>query len=563
AGCNFLHAATKSGEVECVSVISHYILKSTACGLPLLHLLATSPDHHGHTPVALALAATSPCMIQVFWQAGIDIKALIAHNPQLLHAASSASLFELSVQEDEISYCPVLIKSVPFNASEEDEATKWSIGTVAVSPTMQWNELEMEVLKVVVTHWQDLENSCVKAEEEVDLNDNSEKDAFMTEESLGLSESSVEYYCIFGHYWKKGEVKSSLRPYELMKNSKENCFVGDNQIIVHLNPIHASAYASLVPVSLLKNYLNLLDQSQCFIVYGAEFSGKKSLVNLLASLQSGGSIAVQSVNLSEPMAQSKLVTFVEDVLISEKILVLQNLPRESWQLLWGTLKKGNCQKRGKILATMNSWRRPSCQLENDVLWVQLRFDRPPLRHFLLQHQNRQIASLCAGVIPPDLSFCSQMIRWVCHSQARLCDTLMSLGFSSALKGPGLLVRALAKASNPTDIIRGMEHIWNKEIAPLIVQEVHSVWKTSPLYGKEQAPNESRVSTMALHVIFRRSFLTGRPQPPKHLLVGFQSRVLQHPKDFVNQKTLSSPSSPDWNEDSLAKLLGLPPMGYAS
>lgn len=109
--------------------------------------------------------------------------------------------------------------------------------------------------------------------------------------------------------------------------------------------------------------------------------------------------------------------------------------------------------------------------------------------------------------------------------------------------------------------RSVELVWNNILVPLITQEVRNVWKMSPLYGGDRAPNEARVSSMALHVIFQRSFLSGSSEPTKHHLAGFQGWASPTQKDLSSPKPPPSPTSPEWSEDKLAKILGLPPLGY--
>lgn len=94
-GCNYLHAAIKSGEVECVEVLLQHILASDD-GLHLLHWLAGGPDHHGNTPLALAVAGPTADLLAALGHAGLDIPALLSHDPSLLKLASPACLALLS-----------------------------------------------------------------------------------------------------------------------------------------------------------------------------------------------------------------------------------------------------------------------------------------------------------------------------------------------------------------------------------------------------------------------------------------------------------------------------------
>ena len=98
-GCNYLHAAIKSGEVECVEVVVQHIL-ATDDGLHLLHWLVGGPDHQGTTPLALAVASPTADFLAAVGHAGLDISALLSHEPSLVKLASPACLALLSISSE-------------------------------------------------------------------------------------------------------------------------------------------------------------------------------------------------------------------------------------------------------------------------------------------------------------------------------------------------------------------------------------------------------------------------------------------------------------------------------
>lgn len=94
-GCNYLHAAIKSGETECVEMLLQHIL-ATDDGPHLLHWLASGSDHQGSTPLALAVAHPTGDLLAALCQAGLDLPALLSHDPSLMKHASPACLALLS-----------------------------------------------------------------------------------------------------------------------------------------------------------------------------------------------------------------------------------------------------------------------------------------------------------------------------------------------------------------------------------------------------------------------------------------------------------------------------------
>ncbi|CAL4144843.1 unnamed protein product, partial [Meganyctiphanes norvegica] len=258
-----------------------------------------------------------------------------------------------------------------------------------------------------------------------------------------------------------------------------------------------------------------------------------------------------------------------------------------------------------VLVTMDSWRRPSGQLEGGVLWVQLRHDREPLSQALTRCLTRHLTSLHGGVLPSPSSHTHRCLQWLTTSWARLNQTLMALGFSSALHGPHLFTQTLLKANNPRDMLRCVSEVWNCVIADEIRSEVLGVWRRSSV-GMEVAEvdlTESRITSMALYVVIQRSLAPNIPLPPnqgqaflasldggrgRSAFRGMKPPLPPHPrpkdllldlnkgapenaephKDSNTQqlhpsiKRVTSPTSPEWDEANLTKILGLSPCGYA-
>lgn len=150
-------------------------------------------------------------------------------------------------------------------------------------------------------------------------------------------------------------------------------------------------------------------------------------------------------------------------------------------------------------------------------------------------------------------------------------------------------------------------MWNNVISTEIRTEVVSVWRRSSVGGEV---DEARVTSMALYVVIQRSLAPGLPLPGPELhnflasldgglgrsaFRGIKSTLslsssVSRPKDLplevlnnpwtgmsTDRKDSSapqqgvlcstgggvaSPTSPEWDEANLTKILGLSPMGYA-
>ncbi|KAK7016427.1 hypothetical protein SK128_021084 [Halocaridina rubra] len=623
-GCNYLHAAIKSGEVECVEVLVQHIL-ATESGPNLLHRLAGGPDYQGNTPLSLALSTTDSHMLAALSHAGLDLPALLSHNPKLLNLASSASLAFISSADRNECTCSVWLEGLDIDSMNEDDpvrrsngevsyhkvaggkgTSRWAIGVVRVTPATLWAALEETLTSITLHHWESMARNqacglnisgcnrlnalvCGERRRSDPLQD-VEMNSF-----LGLSKAAISHFSIGHHQWMRREYGLVSGPYDLLVN---NCA---QDICVHLHPIEAAAYTLLIPVPILKNYLRLIEQCQCVVVYGPQDSGKRILVRSLAYLRASGNTGITRIDMggSSVSATESLRSVIEN---GGSIVVMERVSREAWTNVWGLVKGVSS---GTVLVTMDAWRRPGGgQLEGGVLWVQLRHDREPLVATLGRTLSRYIASLHGGVFPSPTSHMQRAIEWVSGAWGRLAATLMALGFSLALHGPNLFAQTLLSANNPKDILRGVEKLWNNIIGMEIRTEVVGVWKRSSVGGEV---DEARVTSMALYVVIQRSLAPGIPLPSAEAhnylaaLDGGLGRSAfrgikpplppPRPKDLPlevlgsNQTSgpifekapstessshllpsssvgLASPTSPEWDEANLTKILGLSPMGYA-
>ncbi|XP_042209798.1 cortactin-binding protein 2-like isoform X2 [Homarus americanus] len=616
-GCNFLHAAIKSGEVECIEVLVQHLL-AMEDGPNLLHRLAGGPDHRGNTPLALAMSATNCNMLAALCHAGLDLPALLSHNARLLSLASSPALAFVSSSSRSECTCSVWLEGLDLNrvgdgskrhngddGSDKDGGEcgeRWAIGAVRVTSATLWGALEETLTSLALHHWDALArnqgaggpsfSSCSRhggqprgeRRRSDPLHDMEVNTSF-----LGLSKSAISHFSIGHHKWTRGEYGLVSGPYDLLVNNSAQ------DICIHLHTLEAVAYSLLVPLPILKNYLRLIEQSQCVVVYGPQDSGKRSLVRCLAHLKGGGVIGMTRIDMGggRTFSLESVRSIVES---GGGLVVMERVSREAWPGVWAMVQGVSS---GTVLVTMDAWRRPGGgQLEGGVLWVQLRHDKEPLVSTLTRSLTRHIASLYAGVFPSPNSQTQLVIDWVTGAWGRLTATLMALGFSSALHGPHMFTQTLLAANNPRDILRGVQHLWNNVISAEIRSEVVTVWRKSSVGGEV---DEARVTSMALYVVIQRSLAPGLPLPTPEAhdflaaLDGGLGRSAfrgikptlpsSRPKDLPlevlgnnpwkgtsyertgSQQAcpsvgMASPTSPEWDEANLTKILGLSPMGYA-
>lgn len=618
-GCNYLHAAIKSGEVECIEVLVQHVL-ATEDGPNLLHCLAGGPDHRGNTPLTLAVSATNSSMLAALTHAGLDIPALLSRNPRLLSLASPASLAIVSSSNQSECTCSVWLEGLDMDRGDDEESLghngddglekrgrefgkRWAIGAVLVTSATLWAALEETLTSLALHHWDTLArnqgpsgqnlSSCNRLSSQPRgerRRSDPLQDMEVTTSSLGLNKSAISHFSIGHHKWTRGEYGLVSGPYDLLVNN------GAQNICIHLHTHEAAAYSLLVPLPILKNYLRLIEQSQCVVVYGPQDSGKRSLVRSLAYLKNGGGVGVTRIDMGGGRVSSS--ECVRGVVESGGgLVVMEHVSREAWPGVWAMVQGVNS---GTVLVTMDAWRRPGGgQLEGGVLWVQLRHDREPMVSTLTRSLIRHMSSLHTGVFPSPTSQTQQAVDWVAGAWGRLTATLMALGFSSAVHGPHLFTQTLLAANNPRDILRGVQHLWNDVISSEIRTEVVNVWRRSSVGGEV---DEARVTSMALYVVIQRSLAPGLPLPtpeahdflaaldgglgrsafrgikptmpssrpkdlPLEVLGGNPWSGPSYERQDSSQQvcppvSMSSPTSPEWDEANLTKILGLSPMGYA-
>ena len=161
--------------------------------------------------------------------------------------------------------------------------------------------------------------------------------------------------------------------------------------------------------------------------------------------------SVTRVDFGEEDRPQQFTEKIQRAVESGGAVVVERVARESWAALWPAAKA--VDGGGKILVSLDSWRRPSGQLEGEVLWVQLRHDREPLAIALSRALVRNLTSRGCPLPPQPVSLIYRGVQWIAAAWSRLSGTLMTLGFSAVLHGPYLFITHLIHANNFRDMLR--------------------------------------------------------------------------------------------------------------
>ena len=197
-----------------------------------------------------------------------------------------------------------------------------------------------------------------------------------------------------------------------------------------------------------------MEQSECVVIYGPRNSGKRSLIRSLALVwcnTADNCNTIKTIDVSQENHPPSCAETIHQAVETGGVVVVERAARETWPDLWPAARA--IDGRGKVLVSLDSWRRPSGQLEGGVLWVQLRHDREPLALSLSRALIRNLASQGCIVSPHPSSLIHRSVHWIAAAWTKLSSTLMALGFSAVLHGPYLFITQLLHANNLKDMLR--------------------------------------------------------------------------------------------------------------
>ncbi|XP_067855632.1 cortactin-binding protein 2 isoform X1 [Heptranchias perlo] len=380
-------------------------------------------------------------------------------------------------------------------SSTEHIENNITIGSLIIRKQTTWDDLSKAVTMTLKNHFKTVMDGWESPEDSTFLNN--------TEHSF--ISSGVAAVAIGNEIWIPGQFLMSS-PWSLINWSQSNF------VTVFLNGLQegcldSMAYASLIPVCILQNYLRLVEQYHNVIFHGPVGSCQDHVAHQIANCikhkqEAVGSsceiiqIAMEASSskdqLVELFIQSGILVPLRQSSVTEKVTVvlMENLEKATslseflgelldalenrgaenpftFQHVDGTSETYYFQENSFLIGTMAKMRLQSSDLmvQQHFRWVQLRWDVEPISGLLQRFLKRQIIHKFRGQLPTPTDPACKAVQWVCTVWRQLNSYLSRLGTPEALMGPRDFFSCPVLPGQVQPIMKWMANLWNNVIAP--------------------------------------------------------------------------------------------------
>ncbi|XP_041110601.1 cortactin-binding protein 2-like isoform X2 [Polyodon spathula] len=428
-----------------------------------------------------------------------------------------------------------------------------TIGVLNVRKHTTWDDLSKSLSRAVTNHFHLLSRGWEE-----------KGSAFNTsaQAPIGLDSSSVFAVQIGDSTWYPGQALA-LAPWDLLKRC---C---SEHITVKLKGLQETsldslAYASLIPLQMLQNYVRLVEQYRNVIFHGPEGSCQEYLAHRIAQCikhkQEALGIQCEMVKIEVDASLSKeqLVEYfiscgflvpVKDLPGTRNVVVvLENLERaDSLAELLGDLSEPlESRGPGSSVILQNTqethsayYFQESCFLigtlarshlhgaellvQQHFRWVQLRWDAEPIHSLLQRYLRRKLVDKFKGQMPPPPDLVSKALGWICSVWHQLNSCLSRLGTPEALIGPEIFFTCPIVPSHLQSIVKWLSRMWNAVIVLRVEEAILSRVrvKRSLVQGqssgrKNLSQGQQAVVKAALSILFNKAVIQGCPLPRQEI-----------------------------------------------
>ncbi|XP_072341341.1 cortactin-binding protein 2 isoform X4 [Scyliorhinus torazame] len=380
-------------------------------------------------------------------------------------------------------------------SSTEHIENNITIGSLIIRKLTTWDDLSKTVTVTLKNHFKTVMNGW----------ESSDASTFLNNTEYSFISSGISAVEIGDEIWKPGQFLMSS-PWSLVNWSQNNL------VTVFLNGLQegsldSMAYASLIPVCILQNYLRLVEQYHNVIFHGPVGSCQDLIAHQIANgikhkLEAVGSsceiiqIEMETSSskdqLVELFIQSGILVPLRQSTVTEKanVVLIENLETAAslseflgelldalenrgvgnpftFQHANGTSDTYYFQENSFLIGTMAKVRLQSSDLmvQQHFRWVQLRWDVEPINGLLQRFLKRQIIHKFQGQLPPPTDPACKAVQWVCTAWRQLNSYLARLGTPEALMGPRDFFSCPILPGQVQPIMKWMANLWNNVIAP--------------------------------------------------------------------------------------------------
>ncbi|XP_078424134.1 cortactin-binding protein 2 isoform X2 [Cetorhinus maximus] len=429
-------------------------------------------------------------------------------------------------------------------SSTEHIENNITIGSLIIRKLTTWDDLSKAVTVTLKNHFKTVMNGW----------ESSEASTFLNNTEYSFISSGISAVEIGDEIWKPGQFLLSS-PWSLVNWSQNNF------VTVFLNGLQegcldSMAYASLIPVCILQNYLRLVEQYHNVIFHGPVGSCQDHIAHQIANgikhkqEAVGSSCEIIQIEMEASSSKDQLVElFIQSGIlvplrqsaVTEKatVVLIENLETATslseflgelldalenrgaanpftFQHVDGTSDTYYFQENSFLIGTMAKMRLQSSDLmvQQHFRWVQLRWDVEPISGLLQRFLKRQIIHKFQGQLPPPTDPTCKAVQWVCTVWRQLNSYLSRLGTPEALMGPRDFFSCPILPGQVQPIMKWMANLWNNVIAPRAEEAILS--RASAKRPSRQGPpvnkilnqGQQAVVKAALSILLNKAVLHG-------------------------------------------------------
>ncbi|KAM4747543.1 cortactin-binding protein 2 [Rhinophrynus dorsalis] len=439
---------------------------------------------------------------------------------------------------------------ISYNANDLESG---EICSIRIHKQTTWDDFSLLVTQAILSHFGTVFSDGWERQEVLTSNNSAES---------YLGAISHLSYKLGNTFWSLGQMFLQS-PWDYLKMNKV-----DNVTVLVPGPKHgflnSVAYASMIPLQTLQNFLRLVEQYHNVIFQGPEGSLQEYIVSHLACYMkqkeeaSGFSCEVIKVEVESELSKEQLVSvFINSACLipiteqppskKKTIIILENLEKASLSELLGDVM-ASLENRGTenpycvqrpngvsdvyyfhegcfLMGTVARSRLQGSELlvQQHFRWVQLRWDGEPMQSLLQKYLKKKVVHKFKGKMPSPNDPVCKGIDWVCAVWHQLNSCLSRLGTPEALIGPQLFLSCPVVPGNDQIIVKWVAKLWNAVIVPKVqdtILAIASVKRPNALgritSTKSPSQGQQAVVKAALSILLNKAVLHGCHLPRNDL-----------------------------------------------
>ncbi|OWF43588.1 cortactin-binding protein 2-like isoform X2 [Mizuhopecten yessoensis] len=546
-----LHCVVHPGHVDCLHALLTYDPRSPHRDPPgspstvsqsdgTVQRAINMADKDGWTVVFVAAIRPLPdCLAVIMNMCDVNVQRKDRWGRTIMDVASVACKEFIQQRSGKDLLLTVTLEIQYPNLSEDFTtlhlpSQKFVIGSLSLEAGLSWAGLETRLQHTLTNYFSQIDTGLrtkrtSRLDPEIAMDN--------VQYSLGLDLECINMFSIGGHKWELGSHSNTL-PHSIVRESNQREIT-----IILANSVECVAWDVLFPVSVIHNYIRLLEHYKSVVFYGPEKTGKTYLAHRLAHLiarkekESGKVPQIHSIVLHESFCHRDLVNLLQSTgcMVREgmeaddraPILILDDLEKVDVAVLFGKLL-GAIEHRGQfhtftvegddqarfyfldsfyIIASMNKSRSTGLDLniQQRFRWVHFRIDIEPIRNLLARHLLRNLIHIGDGQLPVMDNMMFRAVEWIVCVWQRLNDGVAKLGLPDVMFGPYQFIMCPLHSQDPNTIYNWLSGLWNNLIAPTVkVAVVKGTGKDTSSDGQQ------KVANTALYVLMQKAVVPGCP-----------------------------------------------------